>query len=169
MNRWKGWLVLALMPAFASAARAGAVYKCTIHGATVYRDQPCSPDKPEAGRLSGPAIPSADLATADNPAALMQGIRQASEQGRQLHAERDRELDQLWARMIGVTDESTQRRQIGQFNRDWQQRFDENRRRQQALVTRLRQLCPGGASGSSNGYACHSQGNKGSVESAEGR
>mgnify|MGYP001550960933 CR=1 FL=1 len=173
MNRWHGmhgWLALTLILVFApaSAAYAGAIYKCTIHGATVDQDQPCSPGKPEVGRLSYPAIPS-DLATTNSPSALMRGIKQASEQGRQLHAQHDRELDQLWARMIGVTDEQTQRKQVGRFNRDWQQRFAENRRQQKALVARLKQLCPGGASGGSNEYACHPQSSRAAVESEGGR
>jgi hypothetical protein len=170
MNRWHGWLALALVLVFAPAgAHAGAIYKCTIRGSTVYQDQPCSPGKPELGRLSGPATPSADLATTNNPDALRQGIKDASERGRQLHAQHDRELDQLWARMIGVTDEQTQRKQVGRFNRDWQQRFAENRRQQQALVARLKQLCPGGASGGSNEYACHPQSSRAAVESEGGR
>lgn len=170
MNRWHGWLALILVLVFAPAgAYAGAIYKCTIHGAAVYQDQPCSPGKPEVGRLSGSEASSADLATTNSPAALMQGIKQVSEQGRQLHAQHDRELDQLWARMIGVTDEQTQRKQVGQFNRGWQQRFAENRRQQQALVARLKQLCPGGASGGSNEYACHPQSSRPPVESEGGR
>ncbi|WP_426701559.1 hypothetical protein ACPPVV_00660 [Rhodanobacter sp. Col0626] len=157
MKRWHGWLVLALVPAFARAppAQAGAIYKCMVKGAAVYQDQPCSTGNPEAGRLSGPSSQRGDPVAGNDPGALIRGIGDLTERDGQLQAQHDRELDQLRARMAGVRDEQVQRREVGQFNRGWQERFAENSRRREALVNRLRELCPGGASGNSRGHTCH--------------
>lgn len=157
MKRWHGWLALALMPVFGSmpVAHAGAIYKCTVEGSTVYQDQPCSADKPDAGRLSGPAVQPADPVAGNDPSALIAGIRTLADRDRQLQAQHDRELDALKARMAGVHDEQVQRREVDQFNRGWQERFGESRQKREALVDRLRALCPGGASGGPRGTICH--------------
>jgi hypothetical protein len=153
MNRWHGWLVLALVPAFGQvpSAQAGSIYKCTVKGSTIYQDQPCSADKPDAGKLSG----TTDPLVGNDPGALIEGIRDLAERDRGLRARHDRELEQLRARMAGVDDEQTQRREVDEFNRSWQERFTENRQRQQALLDRLRELCPGGASGGSGRHTCN--------------
>ncbi|MHB1059136.1 MAG: hypothetical protein ACYC0F_14755 [Rhodanobacter sp.] len=157
MKRWHGWLAVALVPVFGPvpAAQAGAIYKCTVRGSAVYQDQPCSAGKPDAGRLSGPAAQPADPVAGNDPAALIAGIRTLADRDRQLQAQHDRELDALKARMAGARDGQVQQREVGAFNSGWQQRFAENRQKREALVDRLRALCPGGASGGSGGTSCH--------------
>ena len=150
-----GWLGLALGFAWVPVASAGAIYKCTIHGSTVYQDQPCSTDKPDQGKLDVRGAQSDDTVTGSSPAELMQGIRRLTERERELDAQRDRALAHLRTRMAGVTDEQVQRREVAAFKRDWQDRFAETRRQRKALLDRLRQLCPGGASGSSGRTICN--------------
>lgn len=160
MNRWLGWLMPALVLAVgcSPAARASDIYKCKVNGSTAYRDQPCSTAKPEAGRLSKSSTREGSVVIGDSPEALLDGIRRLTERERQLQAQHDRELEQLRARMAGVRDDQTVRQEVGEFNRGWQQRFAENDRQRKEVLNRLRQLCPGGASGGSGHATCEKQG-----------
>lgn len=159
MNPSQAWLLTALILTVGgvTAAHATDIYKCTINGATAYRDQPCSADKPEAGRWSKPSSQHelAPVAIGDSPAALMSGLRRLSERERQLRAQQHRELEQLRVRMAGVHDDQAVQRNVAEFKRSWQQRFAENDRQKQDALDRLRRLCPGGASSRSGRATCN--------------
>lgn len=156
MKRWQARLSAALMFACAGVpqAHAGNIYKCVIKGATVYRDQPCSPGKPEAGKLSKTVEPSASV-RGNSASELIQGLRALSKREREQHKQYDREVEFLRMRMADVPDGQVQQREVQQLNGKWKPRFAQTRRQREALLHRLRKLCPNGASDRAGVTTCH--------------
>lgn len=158
MHRWQGKLFAALILAVGSstAAHSTDIYKCTADGTTVYTDQPCSAGKPDMGRLANPSGEQSE--TENNPAALMRDVHRLSEHERQLRAQQQSELEQLRIRMAGVRDDAVVQREVAAFKDRWQRRFAESNRQRQAVIDRLKRLCPGGASLRAERATCHQRG-----------
>lgn len=156
MKRWHGAIGAALIFVGVQLphAQAGDIYKCNVAGSTVYRDQPCAPGSPDAGRLSKAESPPV-IVNGHSAVALTRGIRALENRERQQHVQYNREVDRLRVRMSGVRDMQVLKREDLQLERKWQSRFAETRRQRKALIDRLKKLCPHGASVSASASICH--------------
>ena len=148
------WIVaLACVP----MAHAGAIYKCTVKGAVVFQDQPC-PGHPSGQARHASPDDVGDFVVVDigrlPPAALMQRIKALATQDRALETQRDQAQARLKSRLAGEHDDRVVSLEVERFKHDWQQRLAVLRDAQKAALDRLRQLCPGGASGGGDQVTC---------------
>lgn len=149
--------VWVLMLASVPAAHAGAVYKCTANGVVAFQDKPCrgtSPAPAPASRGRAVMANPADIAHL-SPATLIERMRALVAQERDLGRQRDQALVDLKTRLAGEHDERVLSAEIQRYRQDWQQRFAVLRATREAVRDRLRQLCPGGASGRGGQVTCH--------------
>lgn len=150
-RRMATW-VLAL--ACVSAAHAGAVYRCTANGVVAYQDRPCPGQSPAQASQVDAGVGTTDIAHL-SPVALMERLRQLAAQERDLDSQRDKALAGLKARLAGEHDDRLVSREVERYKQEWQQRLAASRQVREAVLDRLRQLCPGGASGSGSQVTCH--------------
>jgi hypothetical protein len=138
-------------------AHAGAIYKCTVKGAMVFQDQPCPGQAP---RQTTPIAPAeAEIALAADigqmsPGDLMERIKALAAQDRALDTQRDQAQARLKAHLAGERNGRVVSQQVERFRHDWQQRIARLREAKASTLDRLRQLCPGGASGGDGQVTC---------------